>query len=542
MKTASEKNIIQQIWRTICRRLFLIIAVLLLVVLSGMLATIMITPKFEATMSILISRDRIDPQINPSDKSAETTPTLISDEEFNSELELIESSQVIAGVVNDLDLVNNQKPKPDTRFSGFRNKFKTTIYKILGRESEAAAAVPDAYADERTVNQIGGGLSVTSNKKSRVIRVAYTDTDPDRAKKFLESLYEKYVALHIQISEKPQAGQVFSKESDKYNTKLNSSTKILKNFDEQNGVSGAQGGVQRELLLKQFYDAQAQASAADTEIRETEKRIASLKEKIAAQPEQIQTGSVSKYVSAVDGMKNELTQLQQQRTQLMQKYQPNSRFVTDNQQRIDQIKKSIDEELKNPPQEKSFALNDLRRRLESDLTNAQTNISALRQRQTDLTARAAKLRTQVGFINSKSIERTGLERERSVNEEAYLLYQKKARENEISQALSREQVMNFSVVDAPRTNGEQKSPKMLINLLVLIATGLFAGFASAVVLEKITEGDEQTINSRSALEQRFDLPVLASIPVILLPKDVEISAEPKRLNLPPVRSGRKIQQ
>ncbi len=540
MKTASEKNIIQQIGQTIYRRLFLIISILLLVVMSGMLATMMITPKFEATMSILVSRDRIDPQINPSDKSAETTPTLISDEEFNSELELIESSEVIAGVVQDLDLVNNQKPKPDTKFSTFRNKVKLSIYKLTGREPEDSNAPPDTFAAERTVGQVGGNLAVTSNKKSRVIRISYTDTDPVRAKKVLESLYEKFVALHVQISEKPQAGQVFSKESDKYNTKLNSSTKVLKNFDAQNGVSGAQGGVQRELLLKQFYDTQAQAGATDTEVRETEKRIASLKEKIAAQPEQIQTGSVSKYVSAVDGMKNELTQLQQQRTQLLQKYQPNSRFVTDNQQRIDQIKKSIDEEIKNPPQEKSFALNDLRRRLESDLTNAQTNISALRERQIDLTARAAKLQTQVGFINSKSIERDGLERERSVNEEAYLLYQKKARENEISQALSREQVMNFSLVDAPRTNGEQKNPKMLTNLLVLTAIGLFAGFASAVVLEKLTETGNQTINSRYALEQHFDLPVLASIPVILIPKNAEISAQPKRLNMPPFKKVGKI--
>jgi hypothetical protein len=56
-----------------------------------------------------------------------------------------------------------------------------------------------------------------------------------------------------------------------------------------------------------------------------------LKVKIAAQPVQIQTGSVQKYVGALDQMKSELVKLEQERTQLLQKYQPNSRFVRDNQ-------------------------------------------------------------------------------------------------------------------------------------------------------------------------------------------------------------------
>lgn len=541
MRFSSNKNLIKQIVQTIWNRKWLISSVILLVVISGMLATLMITPKFEATMSILVSRDRIDPQINPSDKNSETTQTAISDEEFNSELELIKSSEVIAGVVKDLDLINNQKPKPDTKFAGLRGKIKSVIYKFIGRDSEEKSndspenIEADVFTVEKMVNNVAGNLDVVSNKKSRVIKISYTDTDPLRAKKVLEKLYEKFVGLHVQMNNKPQAGQVFSEQTDKYNQQLNQSTNALKNFDSKNGVTGAEIGVQRELVLKQLYDAQAQVNAARTEIGETEKKIIDLKEKIALQPVQIQTGSVSKYVGALDRMKEELAQLQQQRTQLLQKYQPNSRPVRDNLERIEQLKKSIKEETENPPQERSYALNDLRRRLESDLYNAQTNLAALRDRETTTNNQAEKLRAQVEFLNTKSIERTNLERNRSVNEEAYLLYQKKTRENEISQVLNKEQVMNFGVVDAPRTDGEQKNPKPLLNLLVLMVIGTTAGFAGAIILDKLSAPDDDFIFSAHELERRIDLPLLASIPIIEMPKIIQLNSPPKRLALPPVR-------
>ncbi len=542
MRFSSDKNLLGQIRRTVLKRKLLILSVFLLVVISGMIATFLITPKYEATMSILVSRDRIDPQISPSDKNSDITQTAISDEEFNSELELVKSIEVIKGAVIELDLINNQIPKQDTWLSNLRGKIKSSIYGFpvsakaeKTGDSDKEKSSENNFAVEKTVNRVAGNLDVEPIKKSRIIKVSYTDTDPLRARETLEKIYQKYVELHVQINDKPQAGQVFNEQTDKFNQKLSLATNALKTFDVKNGVTGAEIGTQRELLLKQFYDAQAQISATQTEIGETEKRIIDLKEKIASQPERIQTGSVSKYVGALDRMKEELVGLEQQRTQLLQKYQPNSRFVRENGERIERLKKDIAEETANPPQERSFALNDLRRRLESDLANAQTNLPALKQREKTLSLQTAKLSSEVVSLNGKSIERDNLERRRTINEEAYLLYQKKARESEISQVLNKEQVVNFAVVDPPRTDGEQKNPKPLLNFLVLVIVGTAAGFAGAIVWEKLTapENDYDLIISAHEIERRLALPLLASVPVIEPPKTVNLIAAPKRFALPP---------
>ena len=540
MRFSTEKKLSKQILEAVLNHKLLILSVFLLMVVSGMFATFLITPKYEATMSILVSRVRSDPQISPSEKPSDSTQVTISDEEFNSELELIKGSEIITAVIKELDLTNNQAPQNETWLSNLRTKIKLKIYGSFGKETSKTKNSTNQEADftfEKTVNRISGNLSVVPTKKSRIIKVSYTDTDPLRAKKTLEKIYEKYFELRANLNEKvrekeeSQAGEVFNGLSGNFSRKLNSSTNRLKKFDEENNISGTETGVQKELLLKQLYETQAQLSSTQTEIVETQQRIKDLQQKVTAQPEQIQTGSVSKYVSAVDKIKEELTRLEQQRTQLLQKYQPNSRPVQENEERIQQLKKSVAEEIANPPQEKTYALNDVRRRLENDLLNAQTNLVVLKEREKSLSPLVSKLRTQTTFLNSKTIERAGLEREKNINEEAYLLYQKKARENEISQALNREKVVNLSLVDPPRTDGEAKSPKPLLNLLVLLFIGGTAGFASAIILEKFIAAshDDDLIISAREIEGRLNLPLLASISVIEPPKTIKQLPSPKRI-------------
>ncbi len=518
MRHNGNNNLISRMADAVSRRKLLAVSVFGFVVISGMITTFLITPKYEATMSILVSRGRIDPQISSSERNNEITQTAISDEEFNSELELVKSIEAVTGVVRELDLVNDHHPRHDTWLSSLRGRVKVYVYNLTGRSSgdASASSAEEDFSVEKAVNRVVGNLDVVPIKKSRVIKISYTDTDPIRARRTLEVLYQKYVDLHVRMSDKPEAEQVFKDQTERFDQKLNASSDQLKQFDTLNGVSGSEIGTQRELLLKQLFEVQTLASSTQTEIGETEQRVIALREKIETMPEQVQTSSVSKYVGALDSMKGELVKLEQQRTDLMQKYKPQSRFVRENDERIQQLKGRIAEETANPPQERSYALNDLRRKLEGDLNVAQTSLSGLRKREKTLNQQATKLSADVVALNSRSIERDDLARQRTVNEEAYLLYQKKARENEISQVLNKEQVMNFAVVDPPRTDGEQKNPKPLINLLVLVCLGAFAGVASALMLERRTAAyyEEDLIISALDCERRLGLPVLASVPVI----------------------------
>lgn len=517
--TARRPAAIRRPFYGLARKKLLIFAVFALVVTTGMITTLLITPKYEATMSILISRDRIDPQINPSDKNPEIMLSAISDEEFNSELELVKSAEVITGAVTELGLVTDRRPKADSWLADLRQRIKTSIYDFGRRIAsdggeQPADSTADDFSVEKAVNHVLANLEVVPTKKSRVIKITYSDTDPLRAKRTLEAIYHKFVDLHVRINERPEAEQVFKAQTDRFSDRLNATTNELKQFDSANGVTGAEIGTQRSLLLKQLYDTQAQENSTATEIADLEQRVRTLRSNIDAMPEQIQTGSVSKYVGALDAMKSELVKLEQQRTDLLQKYKPDSRFVRENEERIQKLRQNIAAERANPPEERSFALNELRRKLEGELYAAQTSLDGARKRQKTLTEQASRLSSEVVALNSKSIERDAIERRRSVNEEAYLLYQKKARENEIGEVLNKERVLNFSVVDPPRTDGQPKSPKPLLNLLVLAGVGLVAGVAAALFIDRSVGGHGRRVRSAGDLEDRYGLPVLVSIPVM----------------------------
>lgn len=487
MNHSDKKNLTGEIRRVVWERKWLIAAVFSLVVVSGAIATFLITPKYEATMSVIVARQRVDPQISPGEKSADVLLTGISDEEFNSELELLKNNEVLIGTAKELDLINDNAPAEIGTLSRFRQRVKSFF--AFGNEAEKNGA--DEFTLEKIAARMANNLDVEPVKKSRVIKIAYTDTDPARAKKTLETIYQKYVELHVKMSEKSPVTNIFDDQSNEFDRKLKKTTEAVKNFDRNNGVTGVEINSQSEMLLKQFYETQAQADATRTEIDETEKRITALKEKIADQPQQIQTGSVSKYVGALDGMKNELIGLNQERTKLLQKYKPNARFVVEIEDRIKNLERAIANETANPPQEKSFALNDLRRRLESDLSSAQINISALKTRERELTAQATRQRAEAARLNIKSIEREEIERERKINEEAYLLYQKKARESEVGEVLNRQQILNVGIADPPRTDGEKKSPKTALNLIVLVGLGAFAGFVAALAADKLSVKTEE---------------------------------------------------
>ncbi len=109
-------------------------AVFSLVVVSGALATVLITPKYEATMRVFISRNCVDPQISAGEKTADVTSGDISDEEFNSELELIKNGEVIEGAVRSLDLQNDQMPSGDHRFAFVRQRVKLKFDELIARQ------------------------------------------------------------------------------------------------------------------------------------------------------------------------------------------------------------------------------------------------------------------------------------------------------------------------------------------------------------------------------------------------------------------------
>lgn len=455
------------------RRKGLLAGIVVAVAGTGMVLTMMQAPTYRSEIRILISRDRVDPRVSP-DNSTESYRPEFTDEEFNSELEILRSRAVIEGVVTSLAPGNGGAGKPGGILARTRAAI-SGLYRHLHRQQ-----APDRR--EEMVAAIADRLEIYSVKKSRIIRAVYEDESPEQAARVLDALYHRYTDHHLELLKNYKAAGVFREQSEIFRERLQTISSRLKDFDQRFGIAANTG--QKDLLLRQFYDAKSQHERSLTEILETEQRIASLRQQLAAQPERVESEVHTRYVAARDKIKDEIVTLDLQRTEMLRKFQPGHRSVKDVEARLTQARELLVREESAPPRETTVVLNEMHRRLTSELLAAQTLLSTLRERERMLGQLSGRYRGAVGELDRKSIERLEIERDHAASEEAYLLYRRKAQEAEIASALNRERILNITLTDPPTIDHRPVSPKPLVNLVLLLLVGMALSVSVVAFLER----------------------------------------------------------
>ncbi len=456
------------IGRVLLARQLLVFAVFAAVVAVGTLLTLRMPPRYQSTMKILITRDRLDPQVSSSDKTNEMMRGELTEEDFNSELEILQSRAVLEATALELGLgKTNGEPEPASRFGEW--------YRTLHKQAPATSF-------EQAVTRMGESLEAVPIKKSRILQVSYQDESPERAARVLQVLYQKYAEHHLRLNQNEKAAEVFRSQSGEFNRKLHEATEALKRFDLAHGFAGSPA--QRELLLQQFYMLQQQLNATRTEKLETQQRLTTLQTQLAGTPERIESEVRTKYTGARDRIKDEILVLEMQAAQLRQKYQPTHRLVKETEERLAQARKLLEREEQTPPQETATMPNEIHRHLATDALSAQSNLAALTEREQRLTSLTKQYHEQIATFDVKSMERTELERTRTIQEEAYMLYSKKAQEAEISNVMNQAKIANISLAQPATVNHKAVSPKPLLNVAVLAVVGLLAGIATVLTLER----------------------------------------------------------
>lgn len=465
-KFALGREVCALLWqrKTLALLLFTIIVAL------GVAGLTRLTPWYESSLKILVTRT--------AENQSKAGQMRVNTEEVQAEIEILTSREVVAATLQELGLQELARSEPLASASAAR-------------------------------------LSVAAVDQACVIQVTYRDPSPTQAAQFLQTLFQKYCAHRQQLQAQGNVETALRERSQTFNQKLGEATKALQQLDNKHNLLSLTE--QQNLLLHQLYEAQSQTEAARTEKQALEQQISTLKAQLTTQPEQVETGSVTKYGQALDKMKEELIAMEMQRTQLLQKYQPNHRLLRDHEQRMAQAKELIAREEQNPPRERSFALNETRRRIANDLLQAETNLAALRQREQRLGQLGQEYKTRLDELNLQGSKKDDLERERARNEEAYLLYQKKAQEAEINAVAKQTKGVQVSLTAAASVDPQPVSPNWPRNLSGLLLLGLLISLGSVIAVESW----QPRIRTEAGLRRRLGLDVLAKLPASVREKKVE---------------------
>jgi uncharacterized protein involved in exopolysaccharide biosynthesis len=469
------------------RRKRILIAAFLSVLGVTILLAALMGPIFTSRMTILVNRERLDPLMTPeATTQLITTSTPITEEEINSEVELLSSRDVLEKVVfaNGLD-------RPDKGWSP-----SSLLHPHETGEDRVAKAV------KRLAKQI----KVEAVAKTNLIQVKYSSADPQLAYGVLKSLGEFYTQKHVSVHRPAGSYEFFARETERYHDALGQAEAKVRDLDNRNQIAAPDA--QETNVALQVATSIGLMHLAEQSLAADDERIRSDQQQMSKTPQRSPTARTSAAADKLlDQLSGSLLSAQTKRTELLLKYDPSYPLVQENEQEIVQTKTAIADAEKT--------------RYLTETTDLDPTFEALREddakTRADRAAQAAALEAtkrsirsmeeQLVDLDQQSITRQDLQREVKADEQNYLTYLAKREQERMSDALDTTRIANVAIAVPPAI---PVLPVFGWPVILLAATGLatIVSVGSAYAADYL----DSSFHTPAQLTDILGIPVVVAFP------------------------------
>jgi uncharacterized protein involved in exopolysaccharide biosynthesis len=461
------------------RRRWPMLAAFVLVVIAVAVSGVWI-PKYEAQMKILALRQRSDAMVTPSANApGQFSNDQVSEEDLNSEVELLNSNDILRKVVLSTNLVR--------QFG-------------LSKESE------DAVSIAKAVRKLSKDLKIEPLRKTNVISVSYQARDPRMAEEVLKALAAAYTEKHLEVHRPSGEFKFFDQQTEQYKQGLNQAQEKLTDFNKGAGVVSAE--LERDSALQQAEAFDNNARQAQTALLETEQRVTALQAQLQTiKPRMTTVVRSSDNPQLFEQLKSTLLNLELKRTELLTKYEPTYRLVQEVDQQIADAKSAISAEESKPIRDETSDQNPDYQWVQAELTKGRDDLSGLKERAAAAAAVAKKYHDDAQRLDQNMVVQQNLLQDAKTQKENYLLYERKREEARISNALDQGGILNVTLAEQPVVPSLPKRSPLVVALLTLLLAGTF-GLSTAFVLDFM----DPTFRTPDELAGYLGAPVLASLP------------------------------
>jgi uncharacterized protein involved in exopolysaccharide biosynthesis len=440
---------------------------------------------YEAHMEILVNRDRVDPIVTTETSSPVMIPaTAVTEEEINSEAELLRSRDVLERVVLE---------------NGLEEKEKHSWHRFFVKQN-------DGEYLSRAVAHLGKALKIETPTKTNLISVTYASGNPQTAYGVLNSLATAYVEKHVAVHRPAGSYEFFTKEADKYRNALAESEAQLASFGNEQGVVAPD--VERTDMALVVATAVGSLHQAEQAMAADQQRIQNDKVQMEKTPERSLTlQATNASDSLMQELEANLLAAQVKRTQLVAKFDPSYPLVREADQEIADTQAAI------AKAESSKYVNETTDRdptfelLREDASKAQTDLAGQRATVSALKESIQNMQQQMVSLDQKALKQQDLLRAAKTNEDNYLLYQSKGEQERASDALDKQRIANVAIAVPPAI---PTLPKISLSLVVMVGLCLaVVGSAGAAYAVNFLDSSFRT--PRDVMET-LDIPVVAGVP------------------------------
>jgi len=463
------------------RRLVLIsfAGIFLAVLLYGMLA-----PSYEAQMRVLVQRGRIDPVVTPTPSQfPEFQHQEVTEEELNSEAELLRDEQILRTVVQTSGLASEDEP---------------WFWKLVGQSEEERLA--------RAVRRVSKRLEVQAVPKTTLIEVTYSSSAPAQAAKVLQCLASAYLERHLQVRRPSGELNFFERQMSQSRRGLEQAEFRLMDFTRDQGVVSA--ALERDLTLQKLSDAVANDRQTRVSIAETAERIRTLGAQLRSLPERTTTViRNSDNPQLLEKMKSKLLELELKRTELLTKFEPSYRLVQEVDQEIAEAKAAITTEEQAPVRELTTEQDPNHEWAKAELVKAEVEVSGLEAHAQATGIEVAGYREIAHQLGDHAIKQADLLRDLKTAEEKYLLYANKREEARIGDALDQGGILNVTIEEQPRVPALPARSELFFGLLGFALAG-----TTSTGLAFVADYLNPAFRTPDEVLAYLGAPVLASLP------------------------------
>jgi uncharacterized protein involved in exopolysaccharide biosynthesis len=438
--------------------------------------------KYEAQMKILVRHERAESVVSPEREAPVQWRTEVSEEELQSEAELIKSRDLLTKVVVACDL---------------QNLGSSSLWNKSGEGDQKVS---------RAVLSLEKNLTVQPIKLTNLIGVSYKSKDPQLAAKVLNSLASLYLEKHLAMHRAPGEYDFFHQQAEDYRKALATAEEKLTNFSQDEGVVNP--ALEKEISVRKLAELEAESTGARANMAESKERIATLEAQLATLPNRETTQvRTSDNPQLMQNLKSRLLELELKRTELLTKFEPTYRPVQEVEEQIAQTKAAITAAEKAPLRDETTDRDPTYEALRSELAKTKTELAATHARTAATSSLIRTYRAQSEQLDRKELRQQDMLRAAKADEENYMLYLRKAEEARISDALDRQRFSNV-VVAEPATVPFISQGRWL---LVVVLGGFLASLAS-VILAFLADRLDPSFRTPEEVESFLGSPVVAAFP------------------------------
>lgn len=443
----------------------------------------LIGASYQAEMKILVRRGRADSPASAGENAPlDLTRMAVTEEELNSEVELLRDEEVLRNVVE-----------------------RTGIGRKDWLEWLRFGETNDEQV-ERAARRLARKLKVEPVKKTNLIDVSYAADDPQVAAKVLQAVANVYLEKHTQVHRPSGEFRFYEQQIGESRRQLEDSKRKLLSFTRGHGVVAA--SQQRDLALEKLSEVDASARQTQIELAATRKRVAELENQLAQLPERTVTQKrTADNPELLKALKASLLDLELKRTELLMKYEPNHRLVKEIEEQIGQAQRAIAAENSSPVRDETTDKNAQYEWAKSDLEQSRVELKGLEAREEATILEEAACRGLSEKYGEAAVTEDDLLSSEKAAEEIYLLYVKKQEEARMNDALDERGIVNVAIAEDPVAPALPVWSAWVILAVGLIASGVAgtgAAFAADYVNPAFRDPDD--------VAAYLNAPVLASLP------------------------------